>query len=153
MGALPVSKPTTSKLWRNDTSNANKWKLLGHWIHTVHQLHILPWCNFDTMSSVLCPHPLIPDLLSTYLMVSFILGWKLTSSQCLFLLSSPLSYGLVSRITGQLLSSRSLVIVTLVKCSRLSRLNWLLAALYIYILYYLLTYLMLNKCRNFQNST
>jgi len=41
--------------------------------------------------ALLCPHPLIPDLLSIYLMMSFILGWKLTSSISLFLLSLSLS--------------------------------------------------------------
>jgi len=42
-------------------------------------------------TALLCRHSLIPDLLSTYFMVSFILGWKLTSSLLLFLLSLSLS--------------------------------------------------------------
>ena len=41
--------------------------------------------------ALLCPHPLIPDLLSTYVTVSFILAWKLASSLSLFLLSLSLS--------------------------------------------------------------
>jgi len=40
--------------------------------------------------ALLCLHPLIPDLVSTYL-TSFILGWKLTSSLSLFLFSLSLS--------------------------------------------------------------
>jgi len=41
--------------------------------------------------ALLCPHPPIPDLLSTYLTASFILASKLTSSLSLFLLSLSLS--------------------------------------------------------------
>ena len=64
--------------------------------------HLCCGINFPILSAfhisriqhivLLCPHPPIPDLLSMYLMVSFILAWKLTSSLGLFLLSLPLPH-------------------------------------------------------------
>ena len=71
----------------------------GFWFYVLQC--VLISINFPILSAfhisriqpiaLLCPHLPIPDLLSMYLMVSFILGWKLTSSLSLFLLSLSLS--------------------------------------------------------------
>jgi len=63
------------------------------WNKLPHSLRILSAFHISGIKHIAlqCPHPLIPDLLSTYPMVSLILGGKLTSSLSLFFLSLSLS--------------------------------------------------------------